>query len=413
MKTNCYIKKVVFTYIFLSFFFAPLYGQKEISITDFIEKTSLYKKQKTDSLNTRLGSIDLNTPLIKGIQIRTETDNFQLNNQEYVIRVSPNSFKTMKNEKKAFINEIEQLKIESEINNIKDLKERCFLVIKYIFTNDLIKLHKKQQSSLKNQLKFLNQKIYDFNFEIEDVIDAEEDIQKIELILFNLKKQKHNLNKALKQYLKLEDEIVFTSDDFIKPEQIIDLPTNIDKNNQNSLQLLQFKAQLNQLENEYKANKYESKQVLDYAQIKYSGKNNSLFRESFSIGIGVNLPFTGVTKKQKQLFLYDKIKITNKYNLLKEDLFKNKEKLTNEFKSSKLNYIMLLKQLEESNIPSLLATYKKIKGFSPLKILKLENLINNRNIKTVEAKQKLYEAYVNLKILDLFYLKTPIFNILK
>ena len=369
------------------------FAQNKITTTQFLEQINTKNQQKTDSLISELSGYHYKTPFIKSVQIRTETKDFQLNKQEYALRVKPNNFNTNKNQKKVFLNKIEKVKLENEIHFNKDLENSYYLIIETVFTNKLIVLFTKKQAQLKDKLKILGERVYDTNFDVKDLVETEEDLQNTALKLANLKAFNANLQTLIKQVLNTNTTNAFDLNDFINTQKIIDYSIkNQDLENQTEISLQQIKLDL--LDSQMQLENSKSRQILDYVQTKYGGKNSFLFNENFSVGIGINLPFFGNSKQKKGAYYFDKLNAENKYKLLKKEITYNNTLKTNAFKNAKLNYQTLVKQKQESSITALLNTYKKMEGVSPLILLKLEILLQKKEIAIVKSKHQLYKVYI-------------------
>ncbi len=387
------------------------FAQNKITTTQFLENGNTINQQKSDSLITALNGYHYKTSIIKGVQIRTETKNLQLNKQEYSLRVKPNNFSTNKNQKKVFLNKIEKVKLENEIIFNTDLENRYFTILDVVFTNELIVLLNKKQAQLKDKLIILGEHIYDTNFDVKDLVETEEDLQSTALKLINLKEVKINSQNLIKYYSNSTKVVTFDLTNFIQPQQIIDFSNNevvLDKSTKVSLQ--QIKLDL--LESQMQLETSKSKQVIDYVQTKYGGRNSFLFNENFSVGIGINLPFFGNNKQKKGTYYFDKLNTEHKYALLKKEILYNNNIKTSAFKNAKINYQTIVKQKEESSISALLSTYQKMEGVSPLILLKLEILIQKKEIEIVKAKHQLYKSYITVLVGNGFLFQKPFRNYL-
>lgn len=181
-------KHLLFLGLFYGAALSSIFGQSTITTTQFLHTVNTTIQNESDSIVALLTDYNYNLPLIRGVQFRTETKDLRLKRQEYALRIKPNSLRTIKNQNKINQNKIEKVKIENELSFNKDLENRYYLIVNFIFTDKLIVLLERKQNQLKDKLKILAKQIYDTNFDIKDLIDTEESLQEVELKLLNLNK---------------------------------------------------------------------------------------------------------------------------------------------------------------------------------------------------------------------------------
>lgn len=385
-------------------------AQNNITTTQFLNDINVLNHKKTDSINSLLKKYNYKESIINSVQFRSETNDFQLKKQEYTLRVKPNNPKIIKSHHKIFLNKVEEAKLENEKELNKQLINQYFVIIDFVFTNKLIELYQKKELQLKDKLTILKQQIYHTNFDVNDLIETEEDLQNIALKFANLKDVKVNLIAFINQYLNTNTFKKFNLTDFIKPEQIIEIQSK-QVFSENNIELSLQELKLNQIENQLQLETSKSKQLIDYFQTKYVGKNNFL-KENISLGIGVNLPFFGNSKRKKGMYLFDKLNATHKIEIIKKDVAYKNELKKNELKKAILNYKKIKKQKKESSVTSLLNTYKKMDGISPLTLLKMELLIKKKEIEQVKTTYLLYKSYLDLLAMNEILFQKPFKNYL-
>ncbi len=376
-----------------------IFAQNIITTTAYLNSTNESYQVKTDKDKLSfLNEYNFNLPLIKGAQIRSETNDFLLRKQEYSLRVKPNSLRAISNQKKVYRNKIERIEIQNQLNFNKELKKRYLLLIDYLYTKDLIKLYEEKYVQIKDKITVLSQTIYDINFDVNDLIDTEEELIAIESKLTNLKEDRFNQLYLIRQFLNFTGESVnFDFDDLISAERIIEMSI-IKKPTFENLSISLQKVKLNTLESEMSLNAAKSNQLIDYFQAKYNSSKNFVFEENFSAGIGINLPFFGGTRQKKGKYYFEKLSGESKLISIRRDVQDEQKLMFNEFKSAITNYQDLQKQIANSNINSIIEIYKNMEGVSPLIVLKLNILQNRKKIKTLKSQHNLFRTYI--KTLD-------------
>ena len=311
-----------------------------------------------------------------------------------------------------YTDRISEYEIETQLSFNEDLEKRYLLLIEYIFTDKSIDLFEEKQLQLRDKLTILSKNVYHTNFDVKDLIDAEDELLETNLKLINLKEKKLNQQALINELLNAENEsFKIITDDFITAQQIIETNLSDTNSNENLVISLQ-KLKLNNLENEMKMEVAESKLVLDYVQAKYGGKRSFLFDENFSIGIGINIPFFGEARQKKGDFYYEKLSEESKIALLTQKNSLNRRFAVSSFKLAITNYQTLAKQNEESSVTSLLKNYQSMEGVSPLLLLNLKMLQHKKKIEIYKFEHELYKAYIKFLIGRDVLFQKPLLNYL-
>lgn len=378
----------------LSLFQFTGYGQNDLTITSFLKSAQDSEMVALGVQNLQfLGDINYGLPVVRSVELRSETRDLLLSRQEYSLRIKPNSLTAVSRQKGLFQNKIEEVSIENKIKFNRDLEERYIFLIDYIFTTKLIAITDQYILQLKDKLKILGQNIYDTNFDVKELIETEEQLLETNLKRVNLAEELADKHIMLLHYLNNNDSNVnLKYDELIGPEQVAN--TSIGSIIPEPSGVTLQKIKLETLESEMLLDKAKSNQIFDYFQAKYGGKNSELFDENFSIGLGINLPFFGNTRKIKGDYYFEKL---NKEAKLKQEL-KNfvvdLEQSRSYFKRTITEYQVLELQIKESSVVSLLNTYRKMEGVSPILLLKLNILQLRKRMEVLKAEQQMYLAYI-------------------
>ncbi len=412
--SKLFSNKILLLALWASCFFIPaLHAQDAITTTSFLRAAQESRQVESDSANLSfLEDYNYNLPLLRDVQLRTETRDFFLNRQEYTIRIKPNSLSAISRQKKVYQNKIEEVRIENQINFNEELENRYLLLVDYIFIDKLVELYTESQLQLKDKLHLLGQKVYDTDFDVKDLIDTEES-------LFSVNSKLNDLNeeRSIKQSLLLlflnkgeDDSIEINSNDLIKPQQVAEV--SISSLKTENLEVSLQKLKLKTLEREMRLSTARSNQIFDYFQAKYGGRNTVIFEEEFSLGLGINLPFFGNSRKNKGDYYFEKLRKESKLN---ETLYKidaDQKLAQNEFRRAITNYQSLKKQIDESSVASLLETYKGMEGVSPLLLLKLKILQHKKKIEELKAQQQMYQSYIKVLAQEGILFQEPLLNYL-
>jgi len=381
-------------YLLFIFFVNTSFSQQSITSTEFLNAINDTHQIKSNTTNlSKLNKYNFNLPFVKSIEIRFETRDTIQQRKEYSLRLKPNSSRSRLANKNVYNSKIEMFALKNELIFNENLEKRYLVLVEYVFIEKAIVLHKEKQLQLQDKLHVLNQTQHNIDFDIKDVIKTESDLLATNLDLNTLKQKLINLQIDLQSFLNIQqnEDINLLIDDLIDIQQIID-----------NKQLTQFentkityqKLKIASIENEMKLDVSQASQIINYVQAKYGGRNNDLFNENFSIGIGISIPVYGTIREKKGKHLLNILTQENQLvNLTEKGEITNKE-TEDTFVLAKINYQSLHNQLEKSSIASLLENYKKIEGVSPLVLLKLKIMHQKIRIETLYAQKKMYESYI-------------------
>jgi hypothetical protein len=291
---------------------------------------------------------------------------------------------------------INEVQIQGRIRLIEELEDRYYLLVAYVFNKKLIDAYQFRKTQLKDKISLLKTVIYTEFFNVNDLIDTEEALFDNQIILQNLQ-QSQAYHDAILQLMigNRKNNHYLKSDDIITPVQIIESALIV-KTPKDNLEIQLKQLKLETIEGEMKLDVAKSKKIIDFVQVKYGGKNSNLFEEKFAIGMGINLPFFGNVREKKGDYYFKKLRTESEILTLQKQQEKEETTAEENFRRTVTNYQVYRDQAANSSVSSLLNTYKKIEGISPLILLKLEMSVQNKNIETIKIEQQLYETYIEI-----------------
>lgn len=404
-------KKGCVLILMLTLMSVPVLPQSTVG--DYLISIKSSNQTRLDSSSVAfLKGYNYNLPFLKNVQFRTESRDLRLKRQEYALRIKPNSLWARSNQKKIYQNRIEELEIQNKIGFNQALKDRYLRVLKYTFNTNLISLYQEKRLQLEDKLRILGQSIYDSNFDVKDLIETEEELLSTQLKLSSLEEIKLNQQFFLKEEGDFKNgNIEFNLEDLIGTKQICESSVH-EIQGVETLGVTFQKLKLTTLENEMKFDAANTKQVFDYVQAKYGGKNSFLFDESFSISIGINLPFFGNTRANIGSYYFEKLTRESKLNQFTEDAKREEKMALDMFKIAISNYQNIIGQIEKSSAVSLLEVYKNMEGVSPLILLKLKMLQHKKEIEAHKVENDLYVTYIEVLANKEVLFQKPLLNYL-
>ncbi|MGJ8683549.1 MAG: hypothetical protein ACSHWW_02925 [Nonlabens sp.] len=370
----------------------------QITSTEFLQSVSQSSYVQLDEAKSEfLNTANYRLPLFKNIQLRSESRDFLLNRQEYAVRAKPNSFNALFKQKALQQSKIDKQQAENQLRFNKILKGRYTIILQHAAQLDLVTLYQKRKEQLEKKMQLLELKVYDTDFNVEDLIHTEAQIKDATLKITQAKEKIQEL--ALHSAYELQlDQPVYLNDfkDLIDAQDVIAL--KFEQATITSQKVNYVQKKLSVLEQELKVDLAEDRQLIDFVQAKYGGKKNTFFDENFSIGIGINLPFFGNQRQKKNEYQLKKLDEQQSLIAAKEEFQFNQIHQFQKFENLKKQYLNRSSQLENSSITKLLELYKNSPDVPAMRILKLEIIQHKNKIELVKLEYELLESY--LYVLD-------------
>jgi hypothetical protein len=401
-------------YLILLLLYLPGLGQAQtrISTTEFLALSKNAFQIKYDSVKmSQLDKLNFSLPLLKSVELRSETRDMLLERQEYSLRIKPNSLWARSFQKKVYDNKMKAFSLKTQKALNEEIEKRYLLLIDYFFIKKEIALQKAKKTELQDILFVLKQQQDQLNFDIKDYLNAQNDLLENNLRLTQLNQEIASSSLELQKRMGKQENFEINFKDLINPESVLQIKIK-DTTFSDHIGLKIKKLKLNTLEKEMKLETCQSRQVLDYVQAKYGGKKSILFKENFSIGIGINLPLFGNTRLKKSKYLFDIINEESELIKLSQKTKQAARAIDKSFAIAKTSYQSFAKQLKSNPIKNLLDNYKKTEAVDPLLLLKLKLMEQKIKIQTNKAQHKMYRLYIrNLSIHETLF-KEPYINYL-
>ncbi len=294
----------------LSFFFITItlvaYGQAQMSAEDF------FRNALTSGLQKKIipGPDAPRMPWLEELELRTETRDFLWREQEYTLRISPNS-PLKKKAQQELLSAIRAQKDYLTNDYLCELSEQAheqWLKLYMIdaeqeVLEELLGLLKEEQSMLELQLQ---------NLKINEslVIDSYYKINDLEYQLFQL--------EEAQRYVKSESGMIDTiSLSFEGIISIQDIMQRVDESalNGNAINDQKLEAEISITEKELALEEAERRKYFDFAQVKYRGPHDDFWNERMSIGLGLKMNRSGGDRIKK----YELETKLNQLNTERED----------------------------------------------------------------------------------------------
>lgn len=350
---------------------------------------------------------------IEKVQFRTQTDEFELDRQEYAVRIRPGNFKLPKLQRDLFNSYYQKSQLTQSQLKIGAIEQAYELWLNLYFNQQELELGKIETSFLNDKVKVYKKQLDIPNFNILRILETEDDLHRTELEILDAKIRSGNQAGIIGQTLDISD--VNVSSDLISIDKI----KSIIAKSKTELVVNRFEENLlaieqSIIEKEIALENAESQNILDFVQLQYRGPHDDFFKEKVSVSVGINLP----TKSSNKL----------KINELKLDALKETMDVENDANEihaevdiayqrivERITTYELIKTQNENSIMTnevLMARYETSASTSPLTLLDIQILRFRKDKRLYEAKKDIYEAYLEWLIISRKIFETPFKNYL-
>ncbi len=394
-------RKYTFSLLALVVLVETAFGQTSFSTSSILataktQTAIALQERKIDVLNAQSYKL----PFLEKIDFQTETDRFDWKRQEYRVRTSFNSWDEMKGLRQQKAASLVKEQAERTVLFKDVLYDRYALLVEYRFEQAALNMYR-QLSTVFVDKRDVLQKMAKLstNFNIEDLIKAEEAAFDFQQKMLQSEGSIRNINQFLKRTFDTSDSLQLDTADWIPLSMLrrlaSELPTTADKNPVLAYQ----QAAIGVVQSDYNLEKSQTKKIIDYAQLRNSARNKDALVREWSVGVGIAIPYRGSSKIELNNIAFKRLEAENKLKNLQTnfdlEIFNVQQDLDLIFKE----YDFIEKQVNESQTLYALDHYANIQGAPPLVLLQMQELVLKRQAQLVLLEHLAFQKYI--KWLDL------------
>ncbi len=230
-------------------------------------------------------------PFTEELSFRTETDEFDIRRQEYLVRMDFNTKKQRKAQNalhQAHISSVSDDREQIILNNM----ERLYVHWAQYYIHQLeISNRKELLANLKDQFRVTGILLKtNERYDIADLVDLEDDMDDLQSEIHEMEVLSQQIQSLINQQMEQSDkELDITN--FISLERIRSVMTTIPRNVESHPRNVTFRNTKAEKLAEIQVEKADQQKLLDFAQIKYSGRGeNTPYGREWSLGFGLNIP---------------------------------------------------------------------------------------------------------------------------
>lgn len=279
LPIHYFLKVLSFTLIWV-----PIQSQSQVNpFYSCVERQLKFLNQLNTSIEHSLNWTNFNKPWVQRLEFRTETNEFLLNQQEYLFRLTFNNF--LENKYPNKIADIEKSVLFEEAKQFTSEQiYSCYKKILRIYELDtLIKSNNSKYTLLKTLRNY-------FALQLTEKPGSLYDITNIDLELFEIDLSSQELShelESISNYLQIN--IPTHLPQLPSLEQLI--PDKLNYYHEHNGDSVIYHHEYATKELSFQQKQSSNNQLLEYFQMRYNAHPEDLLKEKFSIGVGLRIPF--------------------------------------------------------------------------------------------------------------------------
>lgn len=399
-------------YIFvLTLVSVSLFGQSNtVNTWEFFQAVFEDIDQRVSSSTHQSGEYTFKAPIIEEYEFRTETNDFDLDRQDYLIRVSPTTKAIREAQQRLFDGYLSQPKDDPyslELDFIEDAYE--YWVEEY-FTSELEGLLEEQKTILEDKMTVIKKQLVINEADFSDFVKAQNDLKDLN---FNQLQNKQE-NKIYGFPVSLNG-VDYLFDDLISIDELKAFVTAFDPSTvEDPERRISDNLKRTEIQNELDLEEAEAKQILRFAEISYGGPNSDPFREKVSVGVGLRFPWDGGNRLDLQELRIEMDNLETEAVFDQDRLFLEVSRSRFEVLESIRLYeeqLALRDAMNESNM-ELKNILTETNNSNPTFILELNQQSVELEIDRINSQKDVYEEYLDFLEDSLLMTQLPLKNYL-
>lgn len=341
---------------------------------------------------------EFRAPWVENAEFRTETRDFDFAQQRYTLRLSPSTRGKVKAQTALADLQGNRPDFAAEEAACDLLRKRYEDWLDLYLTSTEIRLSARLDTILADRRTVLERLSASLDFDWSELVNLNQKRTDLALRKFSLLERRRTL---LARYGLQSVELDFSGFPSLSELELTSVPLAESPDDPEINYDLELAAREMALE------KSEQKQFLDFVQAEYNGPHGDPFRERFAVGVGFQFPNGGNQKlKIRELELEQQSLIRKQERELEEERQLSSARL--DAIAGELGLYLQVQELfsaEAAELDRIAQRLRRREGFDPLPLLSIEERKVKNELRTLDARRDLLEAYLELRENDLCEMK--------
>lgn len=382
--------------IFLAF--SKLHAQQVVNTSDFftgifdqINKVS--HKATPVSYSAIAPSTEFKSAYIKEYEFRTETRDFDLDDQSYLIRVSPSTKAIRSAEENLFDTYTLQPRDQGQSIDYSRIEAAYKYWVDHFIASERSTLYEEWKAVLEDKRRVTEKLLLVDNFDLSDYFKVDNEIKDLHIKMINVREPAtlyRNPFAGFHMSFRFDDIIdLETIKAFVSDFNPASIETTLDEDKYLYDQVI--------LEKELDLEIAESKQILKFAELQYTGPHSDPFREKVSFGVGLRLPWDGDSRLKIHELQYKLDNINFDRTMEIKELFVSaseaKYKLLHDIKVHE--ELIKLREEQAKKSEDFIKVIAASEGFNPLHALEIKEQSIKSKIEIIDSLRDIYTSYIS------------------
>lgn len=336
-----------------------------------------------------------NTPMFDRIEVRTETDEFDISRQQYSLRLYPNGWKETENGKKVHHATISWNRAQLDLLVHQALVERYLLVVNLLSDRSILTLKEQLGVVLDDRINVLHQRSGTLGFDIDDLIETESDRTRLKLELIELESDIGSIEDQIRVHTRTREAIDI---DIGSLPGIGMIETMIrgggSLSDDRNIYLVNDRLRAELAQSQYQLEISESRRYVSFFEAAYDGRQRQDSTRAYSLGFGVRLPFVNPNRLDINRRHLRQLREKGRYLDLKNELSNEMSFLSRDLNRLFRQHLILSEKKKENRRSSPIDIYRQYEGIDPIILLKIKEISILDDIRHASIGRDLYLEYI-------------------
>ncbi|MCG8329866.1 MAG: TolC family protein [Chitinophagales bacterium] len=407
-KSAC-IKSII---IYISFCSFSLNAQKSITSTDILTAYIQNASKLPNEALSYMQNSPQKMPLSEKLEFRTESNQLDWQQQEYLLRWSLNGGKARQAHQELVQNQMQILKVEDNARVQDKLMQQYHFIIDWYILNKQDSLLEQKRIILEDKKKVYEQAMaLHTDFNIDDWLRNDQRLQSMKQKKQEFLSKQRWILENMPLTKNSEIEYTLSGQDWISIQTLQEIVKDVHFDGSKNPEYIMQEAKTAFAKAELELEKAKGQKIIDYIQIKYRGDDNN-FKEEWSAGLGFNIPTKSSSRLKRNKAMLELLEEKKEQQWLEEDLAEKIRAVYFSFQHQLEQYIMLEASIQDDQIEKTLMQHISNPDIEILTLLKIKEnkLSKQEDLLTLEA--VLLYSYISLLELTGKLAQTPTVNFL-
>ena len=338
-----------------------------------------------------------NTPFFDKVELRTQTDEFELSRERYSVRLYPNGLGETKAGRKIWETSLQRSRIQRELLLHQALKKRYLLVIDLLCSKKILAISRQIKSVYEDMVTALEKSRNSLDFDINDLIGASDDLTKAKLEIIELEARVQSVENSILSYMLAEGPIAFSTENLAGIDVIRNLSQHFgDTPAPDNVYVKDSSLRVEIAKSRHALEKAQGRRYIRFLEVSYDNEERDDSSRAYFVELGITLPFVNsnrldINRRKLQLLTAQTCD-----KELKRTLEEGLATCSGDIKRLLKEYAVLTEIKQQTATDSLLKAYMQVEGISPLVLLEMKESILKRNIALEKIRNELFISYIEL-----------------